>query len=295
MDLPIIKRNGSTIAVTLILASLFLASAPAWAFHINDHLAITRLAATQVLRCRPDAKARLTGDALKQILNADMDEDLNLIRKWLHYSHYYNPFKTLDMYRADSSATIEEVESALGSATQADGDANLWAGRAIHHIQDASVPAHVEPVEHGLDDGFEALDVSLDPGFQISCTDLQAHPPATLLDLLRETAIQTDAALDAKIEYTDARARHTGRKAPALTLSWREGFWSPSNGHGFGKYGAFGNGFGQTSLEYDDSQGNPIMVTVAPATYSRFKSQQLARAVSSTAQALIWYINRVTR
>ena len=83
----------------------------AHAFSIEDHSAITAVAFSELRSCSLLPAGQDTLEA--NVTSADIDEDLNLVRKWTNYSHYYHPFKKLDMRRADSSVTIRESETEL--------------------------------------------------------------------------------------------------------------------------------------------------------------------------------------
>lgn len=244
----------------------------AWAFHLDDHRAVTRIAVDQVRRCLPEAANDVLLSARDEnvLVDSDVMEDLNLIRKWLWYSHYYNPFKKIEMRRWDSSVSVSDAEKALAGASREDSDELL--GRAIHYLQDAAVPAHVEPIEHGFSDGFEALNVRLDAGFALNCDELIGDQVESLVALLRFTAIATDSRLDERIPVFHGKATEE--------ISWREAFWTPSSGPSFGHYGKFGNHFGDAEL--------PGGYRVDPAIFTQFKKRQLALAVQSTAAALVW-------
>lgn len=259
------------IALFALLWGLFHATG-AFAFHLGDHRAVTRIAVDQVRRCLPAAAndVLLSPRDEDVLVDGDIMEDLNLVRKWLWHSHYYNPFKKIEMRRRDSSVSVSEAEKALAGASREDSDELM--GRAIHYIQDAAVPAHVEPVRHGLSDGFESLKVRLDAGFTLDCDELIADRVESLVALLRLTAIATDSRLDEKIPVYHGKVLEE--------MSWREAFWTPSSGPSFGHYGKFGNHFGDAEL--------PGGYRVDPAIFTRFKKRQLALAVQSTAAALVW-------
>ena len=120
------------------------------AYHLGDHVTITRLAIQEFQKCYPQL---MTSQEPFFIFSSDLEEDINVIRKDFIYSHYFNPQKSLSMFRYDSSVRVQRLAQAL----QSDRNSILQyihLGHALHHIQDMSVPVHVTPIGHGLSDGF---------------------------------------------------------------------------------------------------------------------------------------------
>ena len=258
----------------------------AHAFRIPDHERITRMALSELERCGalpsdPDTASR---SFLESVIQGDLDEDLDLVRKWSHYSHYYHPLKELDMRRADSSVTILESETALrqGRALPESSRAEIL-GRVIHHIQDAAAPVHVVPVSHWLTDGFESLDAelpeTLDCG-RLREVESRALRTESLLDLLKGTALGTLATLDEAVPY-----RRVGK---SRTTSWKLAFWKDAEGPVFGDYGAFGNAFGDTAFWYRGDR-----VEIDPGVYVRYKQARMRAAVEATQADWFWYLKRL--
>ncbi len=153
-----------------ILAALVI-SFDAQAFRLEEHATLTRLAATEFEICYPGLLDISSIDAL---VDSNLNEDRNLPRKWLQYSHFYNPTKPiLDLRKFPSEVsasdfrlgqlqtTIEGIS--ISSAQTAAGIMDFFKqslpelGHAIHHIQDMASPPHVVPVMHDLRDRYESL------------------------------------------------------------------------------------------------------------------------------------------
>src|SRR4051812_11951409 len=78
-----------------------------FAFSLTDHTLITTQAVTEFNACIPHA---LSEEDLKVLDRSDLMEDLNLVNKWMWYSHYYRPFEALDLYwRSDSSGRVKDL------------------------------------------------------------------------------------------------------------------------------------------------------------------------------------------
>lgn len=268
----------------LVIASTLNAPLAAQAFWVGEHTKITAQAILGLQRCSLLPKD--WDEGLNAIINdADIAEDTNLLRKWSRYSHYYNPTKKLNMRRDDSSVTVEESQQTLDELAKggsAEGSAihQGWelVGRIVHHVQDVTVPAHVVPVAHFWNDGFEAYAVGKDP---LDGSPLcPAAPDLAPLGLFQANALGTLGALEESFPYLE--------NGTAKTLSWTEAFWVQGPGMDFGSYGRFGNQFGVPS--FSDSAGN--LIQIAPAVFDAFKRKQLSRAVLGTQQAILWWLKR---
>src|SRR6185312_2035092 len=129
--------------LSTVLASAFtvgaLWSTSARAYHLEDHKAIALESVAELNRCYPN----LISDLQSEILwTSNLDEDLNIFRKDIFYSHYFNPYKRLNMLRFDSSVRVSRLEGDLRGDAM-DGDfASLLVyahlGHAIHQIEDAT-------------------------------------------------------------------------------------------------------------------------------------------------------------
>lgn len=273
--------------ISIIVAFIFLLPNVAKAFWIGDHTMITARAVTGLQDCGFLPK-NWDQNLLTVLIQSNRDEDTNLLRKWTHYSHYYNPNKSLNMWRVDSSVTILETTDELMKMIQnnsQDSNSRLsmyqLMGRAIHHLQDAAVPAHVVPVSHFSSDGFEAYEV---PGYQdrastdiMYCNTLAETKPKNLQKILFSTATKTLQILDDSFYF---------KKNNELTKStWSTAFWVQNNGADFGSYGSLQNNFGKDFFTID---GDNYFIN--DESFSSFKSRQLDAAVFATQEALLWML-----
>ncbi|MGZ3649860.1 MAG: hypothetical protein ACXWSC_01650 [Bdellovibrionota bacterium] len=248
---------------------------PAHAFHVDEHVAITRRAILGLEKCGllPHAWNNSWTDLIGK---ANEDEDLDVFRKWSKYSHYYNPNHPIDQPRADSSLSVRESVAAILQNPRDDVASNQLIGRIVHHVQDASVPAHAIPVMHAASDGFELLDISsyyAEPFSPEDCTGLAAANP---MDLLHSNALATLSALQIPVVY---KSNGVFRKAP-----WQGSFWALGAGNAFGSYGTLGDHFGQTAFAADSDH----TVTLDPAQFRAFKRARVQAAVRATQGVILW-------
>jgi hypothetical protein len=233
-------------------------------FQLEEHDRITMQAYREFIACHPEvAKQVDVGD----LIQSNEGEDLDLVQKELFFSHYFNPFKTLSMWRGTSmdrvQALLPRIRECRGRAEDA---AEQWSimGQIIHHMQDMTVPAHVVPVRHSFWDGFESVRYGGDISSGWSCQEMDQQAAADLPALLRGVAKQTLQSI----------------------RNWRPGvtFWLESADDGFGSYGEAGNNFGVSDFVTD--AGNSMHV--AAAEYRGYKQTQMRLAVRATLQALGW-------
>jgi hypothetical protein len=263
-----------------LLASLALSliSFSAAAYHLKDHAKIATQAYREFAGCFPTAGARLH---VKALVQADLEEDLDIIDKLFMYSHFFNPNKELHMWRKGSAERVASLEPTLLQCRAPDASWNedkiLALGRLIHHFQDMTVPAHVVPVHHSAWDGFERYELRGEISSGWSCAEIAAAGQDELGEVLKQTALETLAAVrNLRIQGVSVRNR-----APQVY----EGadFWSEANGDGFGHYGKLGNFFGTSSFVTRDGS-----VEIADAEFQQFKAQQMQAAVRATLRALMW-------
>ncbi len=255
----------------------------AFAFNLSEHRALTNQAFFELNQCLPELN--LQDSFRKQIVFKNLEEDLNVFRKDLRYSHFFNPFHALQMFRYDSSVRVGRVEVRFLENPSAWG-----LGSAIHHIQDMASPPHVVPVMHGLTDGFETFVPSQSTMVSgLSCDQIKKMFHSPLLDLsqiLRSTSLRTLAQLsDVKIPAILIKQKNHQR-----VLIGADSFWQQTTESRFGKYGNLGNSFGKSLIEV-----NNISYLVPKAEYEKIKASQWRLAVESTLQAMLWsqiYFNR---
>jgi hypothetical protein len=269
-------------ARALLLLLLSLSASPAYAYHLDDHQRITLQAVQELNACFPGLISHANETALWM---SDLEEDVDIIRKEFLYSHYFNPYKHLDMRRYDSSVRVERLQSDL-EQDEAEGDRSgldvfTHLGHLVHHLQDMSVPAHVVPVMHGLEDGFEKYDLKGDISSGLSCADLITHPVSDLSTLLVDTAKQTLSSVSSlSVQIMTA----AGTASQEVTVRGDD-FWQAASDDSFGKYGTLGNHFGETSfVENGTTYAVPIDF------YADYKQQQMKSGARATLEALYWFL-----
>src|SRR6185437_16560155 len=114
--------NSSVISmVFLAFAIASWASAPcARAYNLGDHKRIMLQAISEINACFPGL---ISSEDELVLWTSDLDEDVDLVRKDFVYSHYFNPYKHLNMRRYDSSVRVSALENALlADAAQGEHD-----------------------------------------------------------------------------------------------------------------------------------------------------------------------------
>ena len=267
-----------TKVVVFILFFAFVKSAVA--FHLGDHTEVTRQALKEFEKCYPQVFQK---DETFFIITSDLEEDINVIRKDLLYSHYFNPDKVLPMFRKDSLARVVDL------AADIKDDHNsillyMHLGHALHHLQDMSVPAHVVPITHGFNDTFETYNLKKqDLNIGLSCQELEhlAQQVTSLPELLVLAARKTLGDID-KLSVPITRIDPLGTtnfSVPGKT------FWQLTGGNDFGHYGSLGEHFGQVEIDF---AGN-IKIIVPAKFYESFKNQALQKAVINSWIALFQF------
>ena len=249
----------------------------AHAYHIEEHRTITTQAFHELIDCFPKAEAMLN---LEWIASGNVEEDTDLFTKWMFYSHYYNLNKEIKMRRADSAQRVDSLASDLQdlpnegiSITEMNS-----VGHMIHHFQDATVPAHVIPVDHSLWDGYESYDAGpFSSG--LTCSEivtLTGDP----LQILKETALGTlENIKNFHFDFVSVAGGDENRINASGAAFWQE------SSDSFGTYGYLGNNFGKTRF----SVGR-ISYQVADESYRAFKAAQTRLAVQATIRGLMWEI-----
>ncbi len=248
---------------------------------IKDHAAISYEAVAQLERC---IGRKLTSFAKENFVLSNVNEDINLFRKWLAYSHFYNPHKNVSTWRGtsmnrmlDSQNYLINWKKNLSESSNAMGVQLALGelGHLVHHVQDSAVPSHVVPVKHWLQDAFEEYSVKTN-AINLDCAEV---PNETLpSEQLQASALQTLSALK---ESISGRFRGSIR-----TLNW-DYFWY-DNGDKFGTYGYFGNKFGQTNIQ--TPSGN---FEIPSKSYQDFWLARRTQATYRTTQLLYWFFSNL--
>jgi hypothetical protein len=266
---------------SLLLTALLLPfiQTTAHAFELGDHKAIMNQATQEFEACFP--KTLTSWDRIL-IAQSDLFEDENIFRKDTLYSHFYNPYKKLNMRRYTSDVRVanlsKDLAEPLGNDSWDSWGRLIALGEMIHHLQDMATPPHVVPVMHGPFDGFERYDFKGDISSGISCAELMAMPamedePNSLLQSTSITTLQNVAELHFVARSTSG----------TLSISGSD-FWKDSGNDNFGHYGSLGNHYGAPTLTV-----NGVVYTPSSADYDTFKQAQMKLAVQSSLKALFWY------
>ncbi len=256
-----------------VIFFLFLLSLPFFSFsyQLNDHSRITHQAIKEFNYCFDEKIDLYTELVIEQ---ANRNEDLDLINKWIFYSHYYHPEKDLISHRYEADVRVSFLEDEV--KVYAYKLNNYWMydrfGGLAHYLQDVTSPPHVVPVSHALNDGFEAYNISdaefykaTTPYFN-KCSFFEGLRDLTPLELLERTARETLNIV----------------RSPIGILTW-EAFWKESRDDSFGSYGFLGNNFGASLIDFDNTQ-----YTFFDKIYKDFKISQFRRAIDVTKEALFW-------
>lgn len=267
-----------------LLGLLICLSTSAHAFELGDHKRIMLQALSEIQACSPGTFD--VGDATTLWL-ADLEEDVNVLRKDLLFSHFYNPNKPLNMLRYGSGERVGVLSYLLNTFASNKtrhrfGHLTMIA-QAIHHIQDMGAPPHVVPVNHGPWDSFENFEFSGDISSGFTCEQLQDPMSGDLLTILKETALETLARVkDARVKITSGTVGSDNLTKDSVSGA---AFWKDSGNNDFGSYGILGNNFGKVQFIKDE-----ISYTVPLEFYVSFKREQLKLAVRSTLKALNWFL-----
>lgn len=270
-----------------VLGSSVITLSQAKAFSLGDHKRMTLQAVKEFNRCYPGTIGYL---ASLQFWTSNLDEDLNIFRKDLMFSHFYNPDKKLNMWRYDSSDRIKGLmlTMKLDGAMYGDNSRDIFAdlGHLTHHLQDMASPPHVVPLMHGLNDGFENhADFEGDISSGFSCDEIKAEGANTdYLKVLDETGRETLKRVSETQVPVQIKA---GNKiySPKASVA---AFWQEGEGNSFGRYGVFGNHFGDTQFVQDG-----VHYEIPKAFYEDYRQAQLKLGVQSTLRALsIYFLNR---
>jgi len=253
---------------------LFFFCAPLFSFsyQLGDHSRITHQAIKEFNYCFEE-KINLYHELTME--QGNRSEDLDLVNKWIWYSHYYHPEKDLPSHRYESDVRVSFLEDEVRDMLQTK-IGEYWVsdrfGHLIHHLQDVTSPPHVVPVSHALNDGFESYSIS-DQEFY------QATTP-----YFNQCSFFKNLKLLTPLELLDVTARETLNivHGSVLTVTW-EAFWKESYDDSFGSYGFLGNNFGEPIIDYDNTQ-----YVFSEQFYKDFKILQFRRAIDVTKQALFW-------
>ena len=201
------------------MLTLLLALGTAQAYDLDGHRALSERTAELAA-----AKDPSVAPYASVLVAASVYEDLDLVTKWGRYSHYYDPEHTLTgMRRLTSRDRVDDLSDELDRAIVQGDAAEAWwvAGRLLHHVQDMASPPHVVPVPHNTTDGFESYDTA---GL-VAGVGRRTLPPMSGRDAHQALAMETKRLVEQG--------------------GWPL-YWEGKAGT-FGRYGAVGNTFGETT------------------------------------------------
>jgi hypothetical protein len=273
----------------LVMAALGLGALPQLAFAYEGavHQELTFLAARSLNACIAEqrlAAAPLTPLQVRYVAKTNRRQaQRNLFGRMFRW-HYYDRAEQRDrslLWLVDTRlhGHFEELTDRLERRrTEASFFSDL--GRIANYVQDVTSPAHAVPVYTGrfwrfsLTDRFDGFRVDKDAlaaELESACED--AFPlPATFQDVLRSTADNTLAAVNAPI---------TGMPA-----QW-SAFWRPNKDPSdFGDYGRAGNSFGR-AVQFRCADGARCVLLEDDPLYRRFALARHRAAVIGTLQALL--------
>ncbi len=267
------------------IAFVILLSTQSFGLSLGDHKIVMTTAIADFNTCFPD---KINSFSTQALWMADLEEDTNLLRKDLLYSHFYNPEKKLnDLIRYDSSVRVLRLSEKIQNNSQLFGKFNpvilVDLGHLVHHIQDMAAPPHVVPVNHFFTDGFEKYAASTeDIRSGLSCDEIRNFSlTENYQEIHRSTALVTLALVrKTPVPVTIHKSVQENVKSQLSSIN----FWLPALTDNFGKYGYFGNRFGDPDITI-----NQTNYSIPTEYYQNFKQSQLRLAVQSTLKALSFF------
>ncbi|GAA4379675.1 hypothetical protein GCM10023186_17310 [Hymenobacter koreensis] len=208
-----------------------------------------------------------------------------LIRLW--NQHFFNPLKPRQLWERNKSIDVRFERIADRCVARATAsDFFFRVGEVVHHIQDATNPAHVVPVYHGgpLKDKFDEQLITNYLPETVALDTVTTYPAPFTLSILKPVAVRT---LDnVKQPFVIQVAHHNA--VSAKTIDWSY-FWQENATAWFGAYGLLGaptsdkprkkiDNYWNTEIRHGDTS-----YSIDKRDYERFSSQQLEVAVRHTA------------
>lgn len=245
---------------------------PGWlsAYSIPSHRLLTRTAAIEYNICAASTNLKpVTSAQIRRIISGNIGEDFDYSVKAFNW-HYYHPAKELGA--ADfgfGSASLTPHFKRLEASILRGPDAYKL-GRLIHYVQDLTVPVHVAPIYHSIDSFDVYSTKSIPPPLPTSAECALLFDPENLrksyFNILDEVARETIKRMGEKFSFAEG--------GESKEISWKEAFWNIRGGkHNFGKYGSFGNHFGD--LQIGDRH-------ISAEVYEAFARRQFDLAVKAT-------------
>lgn len=251
----------------------------------------------------------------RTIVEANLDEDrTRLLRRGLNW-HFYNPQmeskqRILLVINRSFIPLFNEIDARLKQPELPWIGALRAIGRAIHFMEDLTVPAHSVPVFHGpgLSDAYENFPLSGAP----SASDLlprigaDLNPVCSRLSSLRPYGSSENGTPGGPMKNGSLSLREILDRTRSITLArlddricdppehfevtWQY-FWVPPQANRY--FGTYRQGaeFGAVS----EIKDNGLSCEITPAKYRQFSARLHLEAVFADVRALYWFSARHQR
>lgn len=271
----------------LITFALLLYSTSALSYNEQNHLLITKFAIEYLNKIF--GEDFISNEEGEQILQGNRSED-SFGHKWvIRYwnQHFYNPLKPKKYWRRSKSIDLRFERIAKRCFKRADSDKFFYyVGEIVHHIQDATNPAHVVPVYHGgsLKDKFDEQEVEAFFPSELNINFDNSYSEPYLTEVLKPVAVKTLKS----IKESFSISVKVGRSTTAKMIDWSF-FWEENPESWFGNYGSLGAPDKESGQKIDNylsckiEKGDTTYL-VDKANYERFSSRQIELAITKTAQ-----------
>lgn len=251
----------------------------------------------------------------QRIVKANLKEDRSrLLRRSLNW-HFYHPQmesrqRILFFINRSFIPLFNKIEARLSQPELSRNDSLHAIGRAIHFMEDLTVPAHSVPVFHGagLSDAYEKFPPSgtpsaselrarIGPNLKTVCSRLSSLKPyapsedAKPGEPLRDGSLSLGEILNRTRSFTLARLGDRICNEPEhLAVSWHY-FWLPPEAERyFGTYRPDAE-FGGVSEIHD----NGLSCEISAAKYREFAIRLHQEAVFADVRVLYWFSARHQR
>lgn len=303
--------------VALILI-VFIFTSKSYAYSVDNHKDLTRISIKIFNQCASDSFEESWITPLDEteefrLIDGSYSEDEDYFDKTTNW-HFYDregsigresPLKIFKKIIAEPTmhSRFNQLEITVRNLVKIDG-IRSWqpyeaAGKLIHYLQDVTVPAHVVPIFHPLNDGFgdsfddyQVNETELLKKFDVNfCNEMKSLKNKSYNSILDFYANQTFIALNNSIDDL------TGDQGDPI--KWNV-FWNiKTNTRMFGSYGIAGNQYGNKyicidrDLSFDENideeeDGECFhMMRIDKSIYDEFANNQHANAIKATLKAIL--------
>lgn len=314
-------ESRSVLAVSIVAAAvLWNSTVLAYsAIPSRGHAVLSNLAIDLFNKCVErgygEPEFLLNRNERERIVKANLNEDRTRpLRRALNW-HFYHPQmesrqRTLLFINRSFIPLFSRIEARLNESELSWNDALHALGRAIHFMEDLTVPAHSVPVFHGagLKDAFEsfrlsgtpsaqALKARISPNIKMICYRLSSQRPYAQSDAGAPGAPSGEGSLSLREILNRTRSFTLARldnwicdEPDSLRVSWHY-FWLPPKDDRF--FGAYREGaeFGQVS----DITDNGMSCQVTAEKYRNFAAGLHLEAVFADVRTLYWFSEKHAR